>query len=71
MPKLNDKEILNEITEVQKRWLLQALKHLNTSEIINYEYHIKRGLREQDNIEIITITRKPKRLKLEKRGIKS
>ena len=65
MPKLNDEVILNEISKMQKRWLLQAIKNLKVSEIVHYEYHMNKGLRADDNYEIITITRKNKILKLE------
>ena len=36
MAKLNDKEITNEITEVNKRFLINQLKNIDVNEILQY-----------------------------------
>jgi len=61
MAKLNDKEITNEITEVNKRFLINQLKNIDVNEIIKYEYQKNTGLIDEDNWEKIIIIRKSKR----------
>jgi len=64
MPKRNDEEILKEISEIEKQFLLQELKNVNVTEITKYEYEKHRGLNDEDNWEKIVIIRKPKKLNL-------
>ena len=67
MPKYKDKKILNEITEMEKRFILKELKNLDVTEITRYEYQKNTGLLDSDNWEKIVIIRKPKRIDLKKK----
>ena len=69
MPKFKDKKILNEITEMEKRFILKELKNLDVTEITHYEYQKNTGLINSDNWEKIIIIRKPKRIDLRKKEV--
>ena len=65
MPKANDKEIISELSEVSKQFLLQQLGVMREAEIVKYNYEKNVSLNKEYDYETITIVRRLKKINLQ------
>ena len=64
MPKTNDKEIIAELSEMQKQFLLRQLGVMIESEIVKYNYEKNLSIKGEYDYETITIVRRRKKINL-------